>query len=78
MKPRIPKLQQTQHEEQILAEQNSNAQETAIEFASGDKAIRHDAANTPLPPSIAERLRQSIEREPVQPAAPWWKRWFGG
>ena len=77
MNPRTSKLQQNQQEEQSIAEQNSATQPSALEFATGEEAIRQDAAQTPLPPAIAERLRKSIEQEPQKPSGPWWKRMFG-
>ena len=77
MNPRIPKLQQTHQQEQTTAQQNSATQQTALEFSTGEEAIRHDAAQTALPPAIAERLRKSIEQEPQKPSEPWWKRIFG-
>ena len=76
MNPQTPKLQQNQLEEQTVAEQESATQRSALEFATGEEAIRHDAAQTALPPAIAERLRKSIEQEPPRPSVPWWKRMF--
>ena len=77
MNPHTPKLQQNHKTEQTTAEQNSATQSSALEFATGEEAIRHDAAQTALPPSIAERLRKSIEQEPQKPSGPGWKRMFG-
>jgi hypothetical protein len=39
--------------------------------------LRHDAAQTPVPSRIAERLQESI-RELPKPKPGWWKRWIGG
>ena len=77
MNPHTPKLQQNQQHEQTTAEQNSSTQQSALEFSTSEEAIRHDAAQTALPPAIAERLRKSIEQEPQKPSGPWWKRMFG-
>jgi hypothetical protein len=74
-----PQLRQNQNQEaeQNLAQQTSATQQAAaLEFATGEEAIRHDAAQTPLPPAIAERLRKSIENEPKQSES-WWKKIFG-
>jgi hypothetical protein len=48
-----------------------------IEFASAEEALRCDAAQTVVPPRVAERLRESIRREPRPILAPWWQRLFG-
>ena len=63
-------------EEHNAAEQQ-NQQPTAREFASVEEMLRHDAANIPVPPRIAERLQQSA-RDLPQPKTAWWKRVFGG
>ncbi len=39
--------------------------------------LRHDAAQTPVPPNVAGRLRESLAREP-RPAASWWRRLLPG
>jgi hypothetical protein len=77
MNPHTPKLQQNQQHGQTVTEQNSTTQQSALEFSTSDEAIRHDAAQIALPPAIAERLRESIEKEPARPSGPWWKRFFG-
>ena len=71
------KLRQNQQEQQNLTEKTT-AQQAALEFATGEEAIRHDASQTALPPAIAERLRKSIEQEPRKSHEPWWKKMFGG
>jgi hypothetical protein len=71
MNPRNSKLQHEQEQEQAAQEQQT--QKASIEFSTAEEAIRHDAAQTELPPAIAKRLRDSIAREP-KPAASWWKR----
>jgi hypothetical protein len=58
--------------------QNSAQQQTALEFSTAEEALRHDAAQTELPPALAERLQKSIEQEPRTADMPWWKRLFGG
>ena len=69
MNPRNSKLQHKQEQEQTAQQ----AQQASLEFTTAEEALRHDAAQTELPPAIAERLRESIAREP-KPAASWWKR----
>jgi hypothetical protein len=47
------------------------------EFANSDELLRHDAASTPVPPAIEERLKASVGHLPA--AKPGWlKRLFGG
>jgi hypothetical protein len=45
------------------------------EFATVEEMIRHDALQTEPPAVIAERLADSISKEP-KPARPWWRRLF--
>lgn len=71
-------LQHQTGQEQTTAQQNSSRQQTALEFSTAEEAIRHDAAQTELPPALAERLKKSIAQEPPQEGASWWKRLFGG
>jgi len=41
-----------------------------------EEMLRHDALHTPVPPTIAHRLKQSIG--PVAPPQrSWWRRLFG-
>ncbi len=77
MNPRTSKLQHEQEQEQTAqGQQAQQAQQAPLEFAAAEEALRHDAAQTDLPPAIAERLRDSIAREP-KPTAAWWKRLLG-
>jgi hypothetical protein len=72
MKRQIKLNQQAEEQQQTTAGQETR-QESAQEFASVEKMLRHDALHTPVPPSIAERLAKSIG--PI-PARSWWRRWF--
>ena len=68
------KLIQRQREE--IASQQQSAQETAaLEFASAEELLRHDAAQAPVPPAVAERLQKSIANDP-KPERSWWQRLF--
>ena len=64
-----------QHEETAL-HQHSAQQQTAVEFASAEEMLRHDAGQTPVPPAVAERLQRSVEQEPKPPPS-LWQRLFG-
>ena len=75
-----PKKLTTQHqareEQQATVQQNTQAGNVR-EFATAEEMLRHDALHTPVPPSIAKRLKESIEAEgPL--GTPWWRRLFGG
>jgi hypothetical protein len=65
------------HEQQSEQASNQTSQNHAQEFSTAEELLRHDAAQTTVPPAVAERLRQSAATLP-QPKASWWKRWFGG
>jgi len=64
----------TSQEQQQLTETKSQ-QISAREFASAEELLRHDASQTSVPPAIAERLSQSIQKEP-KPAQSWWRRFL--
>jgi hypothetical protein len=74
--------QQTKTTSQELQgqEAQSGQKAEAREFATPEQLLRHDAQQTEVPPSIAKRLEESMNREsaslPAKP--PWWKRLFGG
>ncbi|HXJ61774.1 MAG TPA: hypothetical protein VNU68_34465 [Verrucomicrobiae bacterium] len=63
-------------QEQTLSEQQVQAQQQQqiLEFATAEEMIRYDAAQTPVPASVTERLQSSVG--PVPPRS-WWRRWLG-
>lgn len=71
---RQTKLTSQEQGQQVAAEQNQ--QQTPREFASPEEMLRHDALHTPVPPTIAHRLQQSLNQIPA-PSRAWWRRWFG-
>ncbi|MBI4658101.1 MAG: hypothetical protein HY735_04485 [Verrucomicrobia bacterium] len=75
MKPDPSKLRQKAQEEQAAAFEQTHPKRAALQFASAEEAIRYDAGETAVPPQIAQRLNESIAREP-KPAVSWWRRWF--
>ncbi len=57
-------------------EQQTQAQaNTAREFSNSDELLRYDAAQTVVPPEIAERLKCSSANLPPQKGG-WFKRFF--
>jgi hypothetical protein len=68
---------QEQEQQQIAGQVQNSDQQSAVEFASAETMLRHDADQIVVPPAVAERLQRSIEREPG-PTRSWWRRVFGG
>ena len=67
------------HQEQAAESQaaaNSANAGGGMEFQSAEELLRHDAAQTAVPPEIARRLSQSIAQSST-PRRPWWRRWIG-
>ena len=65
-------------QEQLAAEQQQTHSSAAREFASVEEMLRHDALHTPVPPTIAYRLEESVKQLPPSSSRPWWRRFFGG
>lgn len=64
-------------EEQQSLSTGEQTQTQPVEFETAEQLLRHDAAQTPVPARVAERLKESIQDLP-QPSRAWWKRFFGG
>jgi hypothetical protein len=73
MKQQSKLSQEQQHE---MAAANESRQEAAREFASAEELLRSDAAQTTVPPQIAQRLKQSVADLPP-PRRSWWKNLLG-
>lgn len=65
--------QQQEHTE----EQQTHSQ-PGREFANSDELLRHDAAQTAVPPEVAERLKEASEKISPPKSRSWWKNLFGG
>jgi hypothetical protein len=63
-------------EEHVESQAGESVQATVREFKTAEEMLRHDALHTPVPPTIAHRLEESIG-PPSPRAQPWWRRWFG-
>jgi len=69
---KLSQRQQAQTEQTLAQTQ----EQSATEFNSVEEMLRHDATHTPLPPTIADRLRETLG--PVTPPPrSWWRRFFG-
>ena len=75
--PKKLSAQQRANEQQLAAAQQQRQQAAAFEFATPEEMLRHDALHTPVPPSIAHRLQDSVSQLPAPPRS-WWRRIFGG
>jgi hypothetical protein len=63
---------QVSNEEQTAHQ--TQASDAALEFAQPEELLRHDRKQTPVPPSIGEKLSASIAAAPAK-KRPWWKWW---
>lgn len=69
------RIEQKSQEQEHVAEVQSQ-QTTTREFTSPEELLKHDAAQTLVPPAVADRLAQSLRNEP-KPERSWWRRMFG-
>lgn len=72
------KPQKLQHQTtgQTSETQQQAQEHIAKEFASAEDLLRHDAAQTAVPPAVQERLRRSLAQEPKPPEKRGWRRFF--
>ena len=72
------KLSSEQQEQQAAEQlQSQQAEQQALEFATPEDLLRHDAAQTAVPPGIEQRLTESTAAlPPPQLQQPWWKKLF--
>ncbi len=68
---------QTKHtsQEQEQLSQMQSQERSALEFATPEDLLRHDAKEVSVPPEIAERLARSLQNE-SRPARSWWRRFL--
>ena len=71
---RQTKLESTGEQLQTNAEQQSRNSST-LEFATAEEMLRYDAAHTPVPDRLVQRLQKSAADIPP-PARSWWRRLF--
>ena len=75
MNPDPSKLRQQERQtEELAASHLQQVGETR--FDSVEELIRFDVGQNPAPEAVAERLKQSIAREPAPPRS-WWRRLLG-
>ena len=69
------KLRHTQKQESTSEQQHQQQQKSeAKEFSSVEELLRHDTAETVVPPGVAVKLNQSIANAPKPKS--WWQRFF--
>lgn len=77
MNPQSPKNRLRQVEKALEQErtlEQTHSTPAGHEFASVEEMLRQDAAQTPPPPSIWERLKKNLDKPIEKPS--WWRRWF--
>jgi hypothetical protein len=67
-----------QEQQQLAAEPQHIHASGAQEFATVEDMLRQDASNTPVPPTVAQRLEESVKQLPPPSSRAWWRRFFGG
>jgi hypothetical protein len=75
-KPSKSQLQHQQQQEQTSGQQTSSQAKAPQEFASVEDLLRFDANQVTPPPTIADKLKASLEAEPP-PKRSWWQRFCG-
>ncbi len=73
MKKNVSKLESA--EQQVTEQRQENQTQTPREFASPEEMLRFDAAQVTPPPSIIDRLRDTLATE-MPAKRSWWRRWF--
>ncbi len=67
---------QQKEQEQSLDSTQQTERAAGLEFSTPEAMLRHDALHTPVPPTVAFRLRDSIGKTGRQPLS-WWRRLMG-
>jgi hypothetical protein len=62
-----------QHESEQLGEAHQSQQSGEQVFAGVEEILRFDSDKNPVPPTVAEKLNESIAQEPATSAS-WWKK----
>ncbi|HEX9046207.1 MAG TPA: hypothetical protein VF988_04210 [Verrucomicrobiae bacterium] len=65
----------SQKQEQGVEQQTHT--QAGTEFTSSEELLRFDAAQTSVPPEIAERLKKSAADIAPPPKQSWWRKMLG-
>ena len=71
-----PKSRLNQREQEEQTPQQQTKAEQGREFATPEELLRFDAAQTPVPSGIEQKLQRSLDAAP-KPDRSWWQRLFG-
>ena len=66
-----------EHAQETASQHHTKQKQEAREFASVEEIIRTDKQQIEVPPAVAERLNESILKEPPPQKKSWWKRMLG-
>jgi len=58
-------------EEQQQVSETQTQKTVGAEFATPEELLRHDAAQTEVPPTVAKRLDESLQNEPKRTRSLW-------
>ena len=72
-----PKSRLDHRQQEELTPQQQTKAERGREFATPEELLRYDAAQTPVPSGIEQKLQTSLNAEPKPPPRSWWQRLFG-
>lgn len=72
-KPPSPRISQQQ---QTVEQQTIRETRSGLEFGSAEELIRYDAAQTQPSDTLAQRVKEAVDREPM-PKRSWWDRLLG-
>ncbi len=76
MEPSPPTPRRTRQEQTVEQHHTLRPGQTALEFSNAEEMIRFDAAQTPPPPALGARVRDSVNREPRLRRS-WWMGLLG-
>jgi len=62
-------------QEQQQVSETQTEKTVGREFATPEELLRHDAAQTEVPPTVAKRLDESLQKEPRRSRS-FWRRFF--
>ena len=76
MKPQKLQHQTTGQASEMQQQAQGLTARNALEFSSAEELLRHDAAQTVVPPAVQERLIRSLALESKPPEKRGWRRFF--
>lgn len=74
MNHEISRLREREAEQARVEQKQANE---GREFARVEEILQFDSEQNPVPPEVAERVNETIGREPPTRQS-WWQRIFGG